>query len=169
MIAKVTTTVKGMGTAALLGVLISSGFAAAEETKPTDATFKDIVQSVSAADFDLMASTYHPDAVIVSGGKSTKSIDEAMKGWRTSGTKAKADGIDANLQFRFKSRIINATTSYQTGIFRYEQIGKDGQSAVYMTHFATLMVKKGDRWLTLMENQGEPASEAEWNALPMWP
>lgn len=133
-------------------------------TKETDILYKTLIQSVVQFNFDLMASTYHQDAVLVTPKKTT-AISNALKRWRNEGLKLKDQGGSATLSFRFSSRVINNTTAFEKGIYRYSTISKEGIETVYYAHFEDLNVKKGNTWLTLMENQTQKATLKEWNKL----
>ena len=57
---------------------------------------------------------------------------------------------------------------FDTGIFRYATIDAEGSEQADYIHFQNLGVFRDGRWLTLMERQVEPATEAQWNNLPVW-
>jgi len=130
----------------------------------TDKLYRDLIKSVELADFDLMASTYHPDAVLVSP-KKTSAIATALKRWRKDGVKLKIEGGRATLAFKFKKRIINDETAFETGIYRYSTIDNLGNEKVYFAHFEDLNIKKNNQWFTLMENQTAKATKEEWENL----
>lgn len=160
---------KAFLTALLLCLSVTNTIAGSidNQSHDTDKLYKSLIKSVESSDFDLMASTYHPDAVLVSS-KKTSAISNAIKRWTIEGNKLKNEGGKATLAFRFKNRLINDTTSFETGIYRYATIDKSGKEKVYLAHFEDLNVKKSGKWLTIMENQTAKASIDEWNELPQW-
>jgi ketosteroid isomerase-like protein len=133
----------------------------------TDSYYREIIRTVAEVDFKAMAAAYHPDAVLVTEKKSML-IKEVMKRWKKEGEKFKNAGGSASVSFRFFDRKLSETTAFETGIFRYSTIDKDGVVKTIYSHFQDLNVKKNGRWLTLMERQQNLSSEVEWNSLPVW-
>jgi hypothetical protein len=50
-------------------------------------------------------------------------------------------------------------------LFLYKSKAAGGPAKQEYIHFEGLLVKRGDRWKILMENQKGPATQAEWDAL----
>ena len=149
-------------------LLIPLGLSATAEvvtSSPTDKLYESIQLSVAKADFDIMAATYHPDAILVSEG-STLPVAKVMPRWRESGEQAKAEGGSAAVAFRFSSRQVEESTGFESGIFRYQSTTADGEQKTNYVYFESLTIRKGDRWLTMMERQIKAANKAAWNALP---
>lgn len=136
-------------------------------TSTTDDLFRTVIKSVIDNDFALMATTYHPDAVLVSPKKTTP-ITAALKRWQIEGNKLHAQGGRATLNFRFKKRIVNESTAFDVGIYRYSMIDKSGKEKVYYSQVSYLHVKKDNKWLTMMEHQTANATEEQWLALANW-
>jgi hypothetical protein len=131
----------------------------------TDSLFNEIQRTVAEVDFDGMAAAYHVDAVLVNA-KSTTSIKDVMPLWKASGEKLQSEGRQASVAFRFSSRQHDSTSAFDSGIFRYVTVGKDGVEKVAFVHFENLAVFRNGRWLTLMERQLAATDASAWNNLP---
>ena len=131
---------------------------------PTDPLYDQIIDSVANADFDAMASTYHPDAILVST-IGTKPIANVIPQWRNSGEQVKEDGGSASVAFRFSSRQIDESTGFESGIFRYQSTDANGNQKTSYVYFESLTINQGGQWLTLMERQKGPADKAMWEQL----
>ena len=127
-------------------------------------TWSVISQSVKDADIKAMASTYHPDAVVVSGNETTP-ISVALSNWGEGMEKAKTSGASATVLFRFTSRQDDEMSAFETGIFKYTALDAEGNKSHIFMNFETLLVKKENRWQFLMERQLTETDEASWNAL----
>ena len=127
-------------------------------------TWSVISQAVANADIEAMASTYHPDAVVVSAEK-TSPIKSTLVNWGEGMKKAAKDGTKASVSFRFASRIDNDSSAFETGIFKYTSIDASGKETRMFMNFETLLVKKDNRWLYLMEHQLDESDETSWNNL----
>jgi len=144
-----------------------SAIASQQEQYETDSLYRTIIETVQDVDFERMGSTYHPDAVIVTSKKSTP-IKSVLKRWKKEGEQLQKDGGIARVKFRFLKRIVNETTAFESGIYRYNTVDKLGNEQVFYAHFEDLNVKKNGRWLTIMEHQTKSATEKEWKALTDW-
>ena len=155
----------------ILGMLLTaiSFTSVAEEPAKVgaDSLYRALVKSVAEANFEAMAALYHPDAVLVTA-KYSKPVSMVIPRWKAEGEKLKRDGGSAFLSFRFSSRLSGDNTAFDTGIFRYGTRDSKGSENIPYVHFQDLNVKSGNQWLTLMERQMDPASLAEWDALPTW-
>ena len=127
-------------------------------------TWDVISQSVKNADIEAMASTYHPDAILVSSGE-TRPISDALEGWGNGMQEAKENGKNARVAFRFSSRQDDKHSAFEQGVFKYTSIDASGKEEYMYMHFESLLVKQNGRWLYLMERQLEVTNEAAWNAL----
>jgi ketosteroid isomerase-like protein len=135
---------------------------------PTDELYREIQRTVAEADFEGMANTYHPDAVVVTT-ELTHPVADVIERWKTEGEAFAREGGEANVDFRFSSRLTGEGTAFDTGIFRYSTIDTDGTRTVYYTHFENLAIQKDGVWQTMMEHQVNKATESEWDQLPTWP
>lgn len=131
----------------------------------TDSLFNEIQRTVAEVDFDAMAAAYHADAVLVNA-KATTSVRDVMPLWKAAGEKLQSEGRQASVAFRFSSRQQDSTSAFESGIFRYATIGKDGVEKVAFVHFENLAVFRDGRWLTLMERQLAATDLSAWNTLP---
>ena len=127
-------------------------------------TWSVISQSVMDADIKAMATTYHPDAVVVSG-KETTPISVALSNWGEGMKQATASGSSATVTFRFRSRQDDETSAFETGIFKYTAIDAAGNESQLFMNFETLLVKKEKRWQFIMERQLDETDEGSWDAL----
>jgi ketosteroid isomerase-like protein len=127
-------------------------------------TWMVISQSVIDADIKAMASTYHPDAVVVSEDKTTP-IKVALTNWGEGMEEAKTAGSSATVSFRFASRQDGEMSAFQTGIFKYTSVDTEGNKSKMYMNFETLLVKKENRWQFLMERQLDVTDKASWDAL----
>lgn len=156
-------------TATLAGVLLLTAAAAspapAQVTAELDAYWTELRRTVAEGDYDGYAAAYHDDAVLVSlaGGRSYP-IAEALAGWKPGFDDTREGRMTADVEFRFTGRLNDASTAHETGIFRYVSEQSDGEPEVALVHFEALLVKRDGEWLTVMEYQKEPATEAEWEA-----
>jgi hypothetical protein len=148
-------------------LIVCSATVLAQDQSPNDGLYREIIRTVLEADFDGMAATYHPDAVLVSRERTT-AISEQMPRWREAGEAFANAGGRATVAFRFSSRVSGDASAFDAGIFRYAQITAEGEETASYLFFENLSVKKNGRWLTMMERQKELASEADWKALASW-
>ena len=149
--------------AMLLGLL---GWFASPTSREIDVeVWKVLIESVATSDINRMGSTYFSNAVLVHPN-GTAPIDKTLERWGRQMSEAKAKGSKATLAFRFRVRQDDATTAFETGIFRYAVIDKTGVSAPRFIPFEILMGKDNGKWRILMERQFEAVSEADWNKLP---
>lgn len=137
----------------------------AARLKELDDLWAIVSRTVRTGDFEAYASTYHPDAVLVSGVKKmSQPIAEALKRWKHEFTDTATGKMKASVEFRFSQRLGDDTTALESGIFLYSFTGDDGQWRKEYIHFECLMVKR-DGWKVLMEHQKSKATEQEWEAL----
>jgi len=153
----------------LLFTLSLSSFVSAHQQKEyeTDSLYRTIIETVQEVDFERMGSTYHPDAVIVTAKKSSP-IKSVLTRWKKEGEQLQKDGGHARVKFRFINRIVNKTTAFESGIYRYSTVDNLGKETVVFAHFEDLNIKKSGKWLTVMEHQTKVATEKEWNNLSDW-
>ncbi len=147
-----------------------SAAAAVAAASPTSAEIdRDVWAPVSASvandDIVAMGRPYHPAAVLVTKA-GTKPIAAALDGWGKDIVVAKKNGIRATVEFRFASRRDDATTAFETGIFKYTTTDRAGVTTPRYVELEALLVKHNGKWLLVMERQLESTTEAAWNALP---
>lgn len=144
---------------------IGSVFADGTTTWEIDRDVWSVVsRTVVEADIEGMAATYHPDAVFV-GADGTVSIAEKLAKWGRDMEEAKLAGTSASVSFRFTSRQNDKTTAFETGMFKYTVTAPSGEETSYRVPFEALLVKKGGKWLMVMERQLGAEDEAAWVAL----
>ena len=144
---------------------VGSVFAEDTTTREIDRDVWSVVsRTVVESDIEGMAAVYHSDAVLVAES-GTVPIAEQLAKWGRDMEDAKRDGTSAIVSFRFTSRQDDKATAFETGMFKYTATVPSGAQTSYYVPFEALLVKKGKKWLILMERQLEAADEAAWAAL----
>ena len=123
------------------------------------------VATVAADDIVRMGEAYFPNAVLV-GPRGTKPIKEALEGWGRDMVAAKAKGNRATVEFRFTRRQDDATTAFETGMFKYTVIEKSGASSAKFYPFEQLLAKTNGKWRVLMERQFAEVTQDAWDKVP---
>ena len=123
-----------------------------------------ISASVVAQDIDAMAATYHPDAVVVTPGRTVPARNQLPQ-WGKDMETAKARGETATVAFRFTKRVDNVETAFETGMFKYTVVDSTGKATSYHVPMEALLVRLHDRWVVLMERQFAAATAQDWDAL----
>ena len=122
-----------------------------------------VAASVANDDIVAMGKVYHPAAVLVTK-EGTKPIAAALDGWGKDIVAAKKVGTRASVAFRFASRRDDATTAFETGIFKYSTTDKAGKVTSGYTQMEALLTKHNGAWRIVMEHQLDETTEAAWNA-----
>ena len=129
-----------------------------------DAFWSETSRTVSVGDFEAYSALYHADAVLISGSSGTSvPIAQALQDWESGFASTRRGEDKPSVEFRFTQRLHDATTAHETGIFRFESQGPDGDPVVRYVHFEALLVK-ADGWLMTMEYQKSSATREEWEA-----
>ena len=129
-----------------------------------DAFWAEVSRTVAEGDFAGYASTYHPDAVLVSGFKQASyPIAAALKGWKQGFLDTKAGKMEASVEFLFTERLNDETTAHETGMFHYSAKSEQGEPIEQYIHFEALLVEKNG-WKLIMEFQKSSATAEEWAA-----
>ena len=156
----------------VLGVLL---LAAQQPTPPSVSTpdidreiWTVLVESVKNDNIAQMASTYAPDAVLVTPN-GTRAMRDALAGWGRDMVTNKAKGTTARVEFRFSRRLDGTSTAFESGIFNYTTVDSAGVPKPGLYPFEELLVKKDGRWQILMERQFAATTQADWDRLPKWP
>jgi hypothetical protein len=137
---------------------------AQDRTAELDAFWAELSRTVAEGDFEGYASTYHPDAILVSGPSETSyPISQALDGWKQGFLDTKAGVMEASVEFRFTKRLSDATTAHETGMFHYQTVDGEGNRSGQVFHFEALLIKK-DGWKMMMEYQKSVATQEEWEA-----
>jgi len=136
-----------------------------------DTFWAEVSRSVKEGDFEGYAATCHPLGVLVSGiAKTSQPLTSALKRWKPEFEATKSGTPKASVEFRFSTRLGDATTAHETGIFRYSTVDADGKRTDEYIHFEVLLVREQDAtgeasWQTMMEFQKSIATSKEWEAL----
>lgn len=120
--------------------------------------------TVAVGDAVGMGRTYHPDAILVNATK-TASIAETMVRWTAGMDKARREGGRSTVAFRFTRRQDDASTAFESGIFKLTDFDRAGAATVAFIPFEMLLVKKDGKWRILMERQLTAVDEAAWSKL----
>lgn len=128
-----------------------------------DGYWAEVSRTVRDGDFDAYKAGYHDDAVFVSL-KTSFPISQALNNWKQGFVDTKSGKIKANVQFRFASRVGDARTAHESGIFLNSSTDVGGKAKESYVYFDALLVKKGS-WKMLMEYQKNEASKADWDGL----
>jgi uncharacterized protein (TIGR02246 family) len=123
-----------------------------------------VAASVVNDDIAAMGRVYHPDAVLVTAD-GTRPISQALAGWGKDMVTNKAKGTRATVALRFGKRQDDATTAFESGVFKYTVTDRSGTSTPSYRRFESLLVKSNGKWRVLMEHQLDAVTETAWNAL----
>jgi hypothetical protein len=135
-----------------------------------DKTYWSVVsRTVKEGDFEGYSATCHENAVLVMTADKKKGsypMPVALAGWKQGFIDTKLGKRMYNVSFRFSQRIGDETTAHETGIFYFYSNDSTGKliDPFYM-NIEALLVKKGDKWVCLMEYQKTEATQEEWDAL----
>jgi len=123
-----------------------------------------ISASVVDQDIGAMAATYHPNAVVVTPGRTVPARTQLPQ-WGEDMETAKARGETATVEFRFTKRLDNAETAFETGMFKYTVVDGAGKATSYHVPMEALLVHVNGRWVVVMEHQFAAVTPQEWEAL----
>ena len=71
----------------------------------------------------------------------------------------------ATVEFRFASRQDDATTAFETGIFKYSTTDRAGATTARYVELEALLVKHDGKWRVVMERQLESTTETAWSRM----
>jgi hypothetical protein len=131
-----------------------------------DAYWSEVSRSVREGDFEAYKATCHAEAVLISGQKQISyPLTTALARWKKDFSDTKEGKVRGNVEFRFSKRSGDFTTAHETGVFRYTTLSDKAPPKYDFVHLEALLVKRGDGWKILMENQVGPATESDWDAI----
>lgn len=131
-----------------------------------DAYWAEVSRAVRKGDFEAYVATCHEEGVLVSGSKRmSQPLAAALARWKQDFVNTREGKVKGNVEFRFSNRVGDATTAHESGIFRYTARAPGAEPKHEFIRFEGLLVKRGNSWKILMENQIGPVTEAEWDAL----
>ena len=158
----------------LILTLVTRGFAAdqaaalpsdMERLRELDAYWAEVSRAVGAGDFEGYKATCHEQGVLVTGIKKTSQpLAKALARWKPEFDDTKAGNMKASVTFRFSTRLGDADTAHETGIFLYTAETAAGKREEYI-HLEALLTKQQGKWTTLMEYQKSKATKEEWDKL----
>jgi len=131
-----------------------------------DAYWAAMSLTVEQGDIEAYSALYHSDAILVNGmANKSYSIKKAIAGWKHFFSDTQSGKISASVNFRFSKRLHNDTTAHETGMFNYQTVDANGKKNNFIANINALFVKKGGKWLMMMEYQKNEATLAEWDKL----
>jgi len=126
-------------------------------------------KAVMDGDFEGLKSCFHNDAVVIfASGKNKISlpISSVLELWKGGLKNTKEGKNKVNIELRFSQRLGNETTAHETGIFTYTSTDNiSGEAHTSIIPFEMLLVKRNNKWYSLMEYQKPYATQQEWDAL----
>ena len=153
----------------LIAAMIFALSAHADETKrlaELDKYWKEVVRCVESGDFAGYKATIHTDGVLVVGiSKRSLPLADALKSWEKEFALTKAGKSKTQLEFRWSERYGDATTAFETGMFRYAATTADGKPIEEYIDFEGLLVKRNGKWLIIMEYQKAKGTKEAWEKL----
>ncbi len=159
----------------MMFALVTGGFAAdqaapspqdKDRLRELDAYWAEVSRTVGEGDFEGYKATCHEQGVLVAGIKKTSQpLAKALARWKQEFDDTKAGKMKASVAFRFGSRIGDADTAHETGIFIYTAQAADGKRTEEYIHFEALLIKQEGKWKILMEYQKSKATQKEWEAM----
>jgi hypothetical protein len=124
-----------------------------------------VVKSVTQWSLAAQKATYHPDAVGVYGTVASYTTELIWAGYadlEADSTTTEDPQPRRILEFRFSSRVHDASTAHEVGLYHYWDEGREH----YYGTLDSYLVKKDGRWVILVEIQFEPGvTKAEWDAM----
>ncbi|MFN1834868.1 DUF4440 domain-containing protein [Balneola sp. MJW-20] len=148
-------------TIAIVFILGATAFA-----QSVDDYWNEVTRTVMEGDFEGYAALYHEDAVLVSESSGNSyPISQALEGWKQGFEDTRAGKMKASVEFRFSQRLHGESTAHDTGIFKYSALSNGTEWNTSYIRFQGLLVKKGGKWLMMMEYQMDQAGIEEWEAL----
>jgi ketosteroid isomerase-like protein len=161
--------------AMLLLTLVSGGFAEdqavaqpsdMDRLRELDAYWAEVSRAVGAGDFEGYKATCHEQGVLVTGIKKTSEpLAKALAQWKPGFDDTRAGKMKASVTFRFSTRLGDADTAHETGIFLYTAETAAGKRTEEYIHLEALLTKQQGKWKTLMEYQKSKATKKEWDKL----
>ena len=131
-----------------------------------DRVWSELILSVKKGDFSRYKTFYHEDAVLISQTDQTSStIKDAFIRWEEGFRLTRSGKIKTNLEVRFKKRLADKKTFFEEGVLKYWTIDSQGNKNLSYLAFEALWIKRGEKWLMIMENQKSFLDEFEWNKL----
>ena len=128
-----------------------------------DAFWTEVVRSVVEWDVDAQKATYHPDAISVKGDSVSYATRLMTAVFAEVEPEARANSPkNPGLEFRWSSRVHDATTAHEVGLYRFSADGRE----VFYGGVDSYLVKKDGRWMIVVEIQRrEGLSKSEWDSL----
>jgi hypothetical protein len=154
----------------LVAMVARCGVLLADQPDPRlaelDALWAEVGRAVREGDFETYAARCHPEGVLVSEPKGlSQPLSAALARWKPEFAATREGRMTAEVEMRFARRLGDATTAHESGMFRYTSRMEGKESQTDFVPFDALLVKRGGRWLILMEHQKAHATPAEWEKL----
>ena len=121
-----------------------------------------VVSSVVNWNLDAQKATYHPDAIAVFGDSASYETKLMTQAFAEVEASSSFPAIERGLEFRFSSRVHDANTAHEVGLYRFWS----EEQEEFIGTVDSYLVKVDGRWMILVEIQrGHDISRAEWDAL----
>ncbi len=129
-----------------------------------DSYWKEVSRTISEGDFEAYAATFHEKATLVTDiNAKAYPISNALASWKKDFEDTRAGIRKSSVEFRFRKRLGDSTTAFESGMFFYSYEVND-QSDSYYIEFEGLLVKEG-RWKMMMEYQKSELTKEDWDML----
>lgn len=146
--------------------MVARDAVASQRLRELDEYWSRVSRAVREGDFEAYQSTCHPLGILVSGNKTmSQPLSSALARWKQEFLDTRSGAMNARVEFRLSKRIGDASTAFETGIFRYESQRKGEAPKVEYVRLEALLLKENGRWQIMMEHQRESTTEQEWLAL----
>ncbi len=125
--------------------------------------WKPIIKSVLESDYETHAACYHLSAVVVMEmNNQSMTGKQWLENVKIDFEKQKDAPKTTYLKFRFDKRIYSSNTAFETGIYSYSAVDKNGIRRTNYTYFEGLSVRENGKWQIIMENQKKRATLRDW-------
>ncbi len=134
-----------------------------------DAYWRESARTVAEGDLEGYWAIYHPDAVWVgidaTGSRITRLIANTCEQTVRGTAEVRAGRVWKRIEFRLSTRVHDAATVHEVGISHFRRTATGEKPVDRYDAVDSFLVRKGDRWVTLLSIQTTKATKAEWDAL----
>jgi hypothetical protein len=151
-------------------LLVASPLAAQDDPiiAELDAFWAEVARTVAEGDFEGMVAMNHPDGVWVSAlasNPATRLQAEWLAAAAEDVARTRAGEQAPRVEFRFSSRVHDATTAHEVGMVRFTNTRGGAVVEDVYGLLDSYLVKKNGRWMILVEIQRWDMTKADWDAL----
>ncbi|MDZ4260012.1 MAG: hypothetical protein U0974_00120 [Gemmatimonadales bacterium] len=153
-----------------ISLLVASPLAAQDDPviAELDAFWAEVSRTVAEGDFEGMVAMNHPDGIWVSAlasNPATRLQAEWLAAAAEDVARTRAGEQSPRVEFRFSSRVHDATTAHEVGMVRFTNTRGGVRMEDVYGLLDSYLVKKDGRWTILVEIQRWDMTKAEWDAL----